>query len=498
MKRCLRFTRWGGGVGIVLLACLWISSASGFGTYSDVDANGNSLNNNCKGCHGTFHPQANLSLSPDQACPPVDPGTGLAVPPLLPALYHGQYTCPNYSSLSSDVANWGNGLMNGHINRYGLGCGDCHDIANAKPVRLNNALTIRTCLSCHGRVEDENDNDPLPAGDPNRAPSGTGEVNCTGLAEFFPPALEKHCGQGAGLRVFHATAGVPGCPGCHSKDPVPVGENTRPEAYQAPTTQFDVRLDIDPCNENSWRQGNPNPPPTYGSVGLDNDGDGLRDLSDPNCSLAVCGDGVIGGAEVCDDANTTPNDGCAADCTVEVGWICSGEPSTCSQTTVCGNSVVEPGEGCDDGNTAPSDGCSATCSVETGWSCSGAPSICVNLAICGDGQIDPGEGCDDANVVPNDGCSVTCAVESGWSCSGVPSSCVKFAVCGDGTLDTGEVCDDGNTVANDGCSPSCTIESGWTCAGEPSGCAETVFCGDNTAEHYANILRQIAICLEAP
>ncbi len=48
------------------------------------------------------------------------------------------------------------------------------------------------------------------------------------------------------------------------------------------------------------------------------------------CEEAVCGDGLILGSEGCDDNNTENGDGCSATCTVESGWVCVGEPSTCS------------------------------------------------------------------------------------------------------------------------------------------------------------------------
>ncbi len=45
---------------------------------------------------------------------------------------------------------------------------------------------------------------------------------------------------------------------------------------------------------------------------------------------------------------------------------------------VCGDGVVAPGETCDDGpSPAGGDGCSATCQAELGWSCTGAPSTCT-------------------------------------------------------------------------------------------------------------------------
>ncbi len=38
----------------------------------------------------------------------------------------------------------------------------------------------------------------------------------------------------------------------------------------------------------------------------------------------VCGDGLIGGTEQCDDNNKLSNDGCSATCTIENLWTCTG------------------------------------------------------------------------------------------------------------------------------------------------------------------------------
>lgn len=51
-------------------------------------------------------------------------------------------------------------------------------------------------------------------------------------------------------------------------------------------------------------------------------------------------------------------------------YVCeSGVPS-------CGNSKVEIGEGCDDGAMVPGDGCGANCQIESGYFCKGQPSVC--------------------------------------------------------------------------------------------------------------------------
>jgi len=62
--------------------------------------------------------------------------------------------------------------------------------------------------------------------------------------------------------------------------------------------------------------------------GIDNDYDGEID---EDC--VVCGDGIIGGEENCDDGNVNPGDGCDPSCNIEPGWQCTGEPSVCTQLT---------------------------------------------------------------------------------------------------------------------------------------------------------------------
>ena len=84
-------------------------------------------------------------------------------------------------------------------------------------------------------------------------------------------------------------------------------------------------------------------------------------------TISVCGDGNIGGNEVCDDDNTTPGDGCSADCLSD---------------ETCGNGIVDTivGEECDDDNTVSGDGCSSTCETEV-------------EVVCGDGSCNGDETC---------------------------------------------------------------------------------------------------------
>jgi cysteine-rich repeat protein len=131
----------------------------------------------------------------------------------------------------------------------------------------------------------------------------------------------------------------------------------------------------------------------------------VRNLSGaPALVCPVCGDGVVGEPEVCDDGGFAAGDGCAKDCKLEPGWSCVGSPSVC--VPVCGDGLLKGGETCDDGSATGADGCSAGCRIETGYSCTGEPSACAPM--CGDGLVAGDEVCDDRNTADDDGCASTC------------------------------------------------------------------------------------------
>lgn len=98
-----------------------------------------------------------------------------------------------------------------------------------------------------------------------------------------------------------------------------------------------------------------------------------------NITCPVCGDGLVEGAETCDDGNVIDCDGCDGNCTL----------------TACGNGIVCAPEMCDTG------GNSMTCDSD-----------CTDV-VCGDGLVNTvaGEMCDDGNMMSGDGCSVTCQGE---------------------------------------------------------------------------------------
>ncbi len=90
--------------------------------------------------------------------------------------------------------------------------------------------------------------------------------------------------------------------------------------------------------------------------------------TDPDAETdTVCGNGIKGPAEVCDDGNVLMGDGCDHRCQLEPD--CS---DTAGCATVCGDGFVMTGEDCDDGNREEGDGCGADCTVEPGYTCTHA------------------------------------------------------------------------------------------------------------------------------
>jgi cysteine-rich repeat protein len=136
-----------------------------------------------------------------------------------------------------------------------------------------------------------------------------------------------------------------------------------------------------------------------------------NDLCVPE-SEPVCGDGMLAGAEECDNGPDNADTAtCKSDCTLQK----------------CGDGSLGPGEACDDGNAVDNDACSNACVT----------------ASCGDTVVQMGEACDDGNADPGDAC-INC----------------QAAVCGDTFVQAGvEQCDDGNASGGDGCSAACQIEA---------------------------------------
>jgi polyhydroxybutyrate depolymerase len=58
-------------------------------------------------------------------------------------------------------------------------------------------------------------------------------------------------------------------------------------------------------------------------------------LSQFTAPPAVCGDGIIGAGETCDDGNAVAADGCGATCLAEACYACAGQPSVCVGDSTC-------------------------------------------------------------------------------------------------------------------------------------------------------------------
>ena len=213
--------------------------------------------------------------------------------------------------------------------------------------------------------------------------------------------------------------------------------------------------------------------------------------------------------EQCDDGNTTGGDGCSRQCRIEADWACTGSRRAqhVHLHVRCGDGIVGGSEVCDDGNTAErrrllgelqpietgcactrdraspagpmcgdgigaaatssattatptnGDGCNARCRIEDNTVCTGGPDTADRAArptTCGDGTGQQGtEPCDDGNNDWGDGCTPACTKEP--VCA-VGAACTS--ACGDGIKFPSEACDDGNTTSGDGCSATCTDRAG--------------------------------------
>lgn len=179
------------------------------------------------------------------------------------------------------------------------------------------------------------------------------------------------------------------------------------ETSSSPTTTADTTCD-DGCASSSG------PPATESGSSSDassSEGSSTaREESSSEGPTSVCGNGVIEGAEECDDSGESAS--CNVNCT----------------TSMCGDAIFNAtaGEECDVGGE--SFGCDVDCTD----------------VVCGDGLVNAShaEECDDG------GQTATC-----------DGDCTPVS-CGDGFQNVLalESCDDGNNDSDDGCSSTCVIE----------------------------------------
>jgi cysteine-rich repeat protein len=117
-------------------------------------------------------------------------------------------------------------------------------------------------------------------------------------------------------------------------------------------------------------------------------------IGSPSVCRHRCGNGIVEPefGEQCDDQGDRSGDGCSRICLVEKSWACAaedGEPSRCHCKATaracglmqCGDGALNAGEECDLGvdNGTPQGACAANCSVQKGFVCwgkLGEKSIC--------------------------------------------------------------------------------------------------------------------------
>jgi len=191
----------------------------------------------------------------------------------------------------------------------------------------------------------------------------------------------------------------------------------------------------------------------------------------------VCGDGVMGGSEECDDGNMSDDDACLTTCHLACGDGVVNAVETCDTSIAAGDTGACP-TSCDDGDNCTTDSlsgdaCTATCDhgaitgfVPGDMCCpAGASSLDDSdcAVACGNGLLEAGEACDttiaagDAGACPTvAGCDdmdhcTTDSVSAAGTCDAACANTVVTAfVNGD------MCCPAGGTLATDSdCAGSC-------------------------------------------
>ncbi len=172
---------------------------------------------------------------------------------------HGGFTANPYDPPSGGT-NWSNSLHNIHQGMVSSDCNICHTgtpeimVTHSHPFLLESStggagLAAISCVGCHGR-------------DRRHGPD-----HCV----WNLPNEARAC--------VSTTRAFANCGGCHSDQTgyTPVGENILPNYYANPGTGH-PNIPSSACNGENF---------AGSATGLDNDGNGLYDVADPNCPVPV-------------------------------------------------------------------------------------------------------------------------------------------------------------------------------------------------------------------
>ncbi|MBM4353403.1 MAG: hypothetical protein FJ109_06335 [Deltaproteobacteria bacterium] len=322
---------------------------------------------------------------------------------------HGSFPAFPYNSPKGGAA-WPDSLHNVHRDQayMGTACGYCHGSGPVSTFKAGGSAGVKGygCAGCHGQI-----------------------VN--GAA------------RGYGLRLHHFKAGKTLCYDCHLADPSPAVESSLPYYYGTAGTKANYPCNDDAGTSEDW---------SGDGKGLDNDGDWLLDMLDPDCGGCPDGDKDgyensscnsdpqkgggdcvdsdptihPGAVETCDgfdqDCDGVPDDGAAAGCDDKVACTadaCQGGKCThTAQDTACNDSVActvdkctpvgckhVPGDGlCDDGTDCTLDLCGegGCVSIPQDLECGDSNPCTDDVCAAGDGCLNPavtdGTGCDDGDA----------------------------------------------------------------------------------------------------
>jgi cysteine-rich repeat protein len=324
---------------------------------------------------------------------------------------------------------------------------------------------------------------------PNAGTTGSALTNASGVATFTWTDV-----NGRGLDAIRASF-------------------VNPNTGQVDSTVQALKFWDDDCNGNGAPDGcdvscaafggvcNQRYPATCGHS-LDADTNGVPD------ECAMCGNGVIEGAERCDDGNTFAGDCCSPTCQLEAaGTVCRSSAGACDPAETCtGTTAVCPANVltsagtqcrasagiCDvaESCTGSSAACPADVLVASGTSCRPAAGPCdVTESCTGSSAVCPA----DVLVSAGTQCRASAgACDVAESCNGTNPQCPADALVGAGTTcraaagtcDVAETCS-GSSAA---CPADVLIAAGTSCRAAAGACDVAETCSGSSAACPADTL----------